>query len=344
MTPRTVTPAHRRRSSGARPRRLRARSWPLATAAGAALLAAALLAPPAGASVPDAGASITGTGVRGGLVAGYDFEHPDPADAARERDVGPSGTTLSLVNGGAAMRVRDDADPRRGHVLQTRQVNPEAAGNDDWKAGVYEPGGAASLHAFNGARQATVMGWFRTTGQNPSPNSGSADPADRYNAIGLSGLLTGDSNGHDVRALLELIDVKGELRLVALGRRVDGSASQTFAADGDWRTHLPDGQWVHLAATFDFDTGDMALYRNGLALPGSYVRDDDPWALVGEPEPDLASPTDPRGIKIGGSFPQNTREANPCNCRMDDLMFLDRAATAGQVMAEYRRTGGRPAS
>lgn len=118
------------------------------------------------------------------------------------------------------------------------------------------------------------------------------------------------------------------MRLVALGRRVDGSASQTFAADGDWRRHLPDGQWVHLAATFDFDTGEMVLYRNGRALPGSYVRDDDPWALAGDPEPDLASPTDPRGIKIGGSFPQNTREANPCNCRMDDLLFLNRAATA----------------
>ncbi|MEU6763746.1 hypothetical protein ABZ916_14640 [Streptomyces sp. NPDC046853] len=313
-------------------------------AAGAALLTAAFVTPPGGSSAPDDRSAAAGAGIRKSLVAGYDFEHPDPRDAGRERDLGPSGTSLSLVNGGAAMRVRDKADPRRGHVLQTRQVSPDAAGNDDWKAGVYDPDGAASLHAFNGARQATVMGWFRTTGQNPSPNSGSADPADRYNAIGLAGVLTGDSNGHDVRALLELIDVKGELRLVALGRRLDGAASQTFAADGDWRTHLPDGKWVHLAATFDFDTGEMALYRNGRALSGSYVRDDDPWALAGEPEPDLASPTDPRGIKIGGSFPQNTREANPCNCRMDDLLFLDRAATLGQVRAEYRRTGGRPAS
>ncbi|MEV8319296.1 LamG-like jellyroll fold domain-containing protein [Streptomyces sp. NPDC059900] len=336
MTPGTAVPSYRRRS-------VRARLWPGVMAAGAALLTAAFVTPSGGVSAPDDRSAAAGAGIRKSLVAGYDFEHPDPADAGRERDVGKSGTSLSLVNGGAAMRVRD-GDPRRGHVLQTRQVSPDAAGNDDWKAGVYDPDGAASLHAFNGARQATVMGWFRTTGQNPSPNSGSADPADRYNAIGLAGVLTGDSNGHDVRALLELIDVNGELRLVALGRRVDGSTSQTFAADGDWRTHLPDGKWVHLAATFDFDTGEMALYRNGRALSGSYVRDGDPWALAGEPEPDVASLTDPRGIKIGGSFPQNTREANPCNCRMDDLLFLDRAATPGQVRAEYRRSGGRPAS
>ncbi|MER5442981.1 hypothetical protein [Streptomyces sp. NPDC002790] len=337
MTSGTAAPARRRRS-------VRSRSWPVAVAAGAALLTAALVTPAGGASASDDPSAAALAGIRGSLVAGYDFEHPDPTDAGRERDIGASGPPLSLVNGGSAMRVRDDADPRRGHVLQTRQVNPDTVGNDDWKAGVYDPDGAASLHAFNGARQATVMGWFRTTGQNPSPNSGSADPSDRYNAIGLAGVLTGDSNGHDVRALLELIDVDGELRLVALGRRVDGSASQTFAADGDWRTHLPDGQWVHLAATFDFDTGRMVLYRNGRTLPGSYVRDDDPWALAGEPEPDRASPTDPRGIKIGGSFPQNTREANPCNCRMDDLLFLDRAVTSGQVRAEYRRTGWQPAS
>ncbi|MEB8337759.1 hypothetical protein [Streptomyces endophyticus] len=332
MTPGTTAPPRRRRS-------VRLRPWTVATAVGAALLTTAFAAPTGPSPAPGGP-----NGIRGSLVAGYDFEHPDPADAGRELSLGSSGAALSLVNGGAAMRVHDDADPRRGHVLQTRQVAPDAAGNDDWKAGLYDPKGAASLHAFNGARQATVMGWFRTTGQNPSPNTGTADPSDLYNAIGLAGVLTGDSNGHDVRALLELIDVDGELRLVALGRRVDGSASQTFAADGDWRTHLPDGTWVHLAATFDFDTGRMALYRNGRPLTGSYVRDDDPWALEGAPEPDLASPTDPRGIKIGGSFPQNTREGNPCNCRMDDLLFLDRAATPGQVMAQYRLSGGRPAA
>lgn len=271
-------------------------------------------------------------------VAAYDFEHPVPGAPARERDRGRSGTTLELVNGGAQSRVRDGE--RHGHVLRTRQVSPGTAGNDDWKAGVYGPQGVPTLNAFNGARQATVTGWFKMTADNPAPNSNTPAPDDRYDAIGLAGILTGTSQGHDVRALLELITVGGEMKVVALGRRVDGGSSQTFAADADWRRILLPDTWVSLAATFDFDTGAMALYRDGRPLPGRYVVPGDPWAVEGEPEPDAASPTDPRGIKIGGSYPQNTREANPCDCRMDDLTFFDRALTPAEVMSQYRRTRG----
>lgn len=234
--------------------------------------------------------------------------------------------------------MRDDERP--GRVLRTRQVSPEAAGTDDWKAGVYGPQGVPTLSAFNGARETTVMGWFRMTGNNPAPNSNTADPEDRYNAIGLAGILSGTSQGHDVRALLELITVDGEMKVVALGRRADQGSSQTFAADADWRRILPPGTWVSLAATFDFDTGAMALYRDGRPLPGRYVVAGDPWAVEGAPEPDAASPTDPRGIKIGGSYPQNTQEGNPCDCRMDDLMFFDRALTPAEIMSQYRRTRG----
>ncbi|MFD7517249.1 LamG-like jellyroll fold domain-containing protein [Streptomyces niveus] len=271
-------------------------------------------------------------------VAAYDFEHPVPGDYARERDRGLSGTTLDLVNGGAQARVRDDE--RRGHVLRTRQVSPTVRGNDDWKAGVYGPQGVPTLSAFNGARQATVMGWFKMTADNPAPNSGTADPDDRYNAIGLAGILSGTSQGHDVRALLELITVDGEMKVVALGRRLDGGSSQTFAADAGWRDVLPPDTWVSLAATFDFDKGTMALYRDARPLPGRYVVPGDPWAVDGPPEPDTASPTDPRGIKIGGSYPQNTQEGNPCDCRMDDLTFFDRALTPAEIRSQYRRTGG----
>jgi hypothetical protein len=51
----------------------------------------------------------------------------------------------------------------------------------------------------------------------------------------------------------------------------------------------------------------------------------------------------PRGIKIGGSFPQNIREQNPCSCRFDSLTFLDTAATDKEVAKQYRRFlhGGR---
>jgi hypothetical protein len=287
---------------------------------------------PAAATATGAGSGVFPT-LRRDLVAHYDFEHPK---GATERDRGRSGTDISLLNG--ASRVRDGFR----HALQTKQVAPTVAGNDDWKAGVYSPTGVPSLGAFNGAPAATVMGWFKTTGVNPSLNSNTANPDDRYNAVGLAGVLTGDSDGHAVRALLEVIDVSGTLRVVALGRRLDGGSSQTFAASLNWQQVLPPNEWVFLAATFDFDTGAMALYRNGRPLDGFYTLTGDPWQLAGEPEPDVASATDPRGIKIGGSFPQNTRENNPCDCRMDELMFLDRVVSPTEVRLQYlwaRSTG-----
>jgi hypothetical protein len=298
---------------------------------GIAALALALWAAPAAAHDRDVIASLERD-----LVNHYDFDHPVRANPALERDLGPSGTVIELVNGGAEMRVRDGAHGSSRYSIQTQQVDPAVAGNDDWKAGVYSPTGVPTLRAFNTARETTIMGWFKVTGPNPSPNSNTPDPADRYGAIGLAGVLSGDSDGHAVRALLELIQVEGTMRVVALGRRVDGASSQTFAASEDWPSILPQDEWVFLAATFDFDDGTMALYRNGRPLDGFYALPGDPWGVLGPPEPDLASATDPRGIKIGGSFPQDTRETNPCNCRFDSLMFFDRAASASQVKAQYR--------
>ena len=89
------------------------------------------------------------------------------------------------------------------------------------------------------------------------------------------------------------------------------------------------GEWAHLAASFDFAEGEMQLFLNGEELEGDYTRADNPW---GEGS---TSPSVPAGIKIGGSFPQNTREANPFTGRMDDLMFLDTALTPEQVAAQY---------
>lgn len=270
------------------------------------------------------------------LVAHYDFEHPVPGDPTREQDLGFSGTPFELINGGAAMRVEDGAHPRSRYSIQTRQVNPTVDGNDDWKGGNFLETGVTTLRAFNQARAITVMGWAKRTGP-PGLNSNTPAPDDVYNAVGLFGVLTGTSSGHDVRALLEVISVADTMRLVALGRRLDGGSSQTYAARERWEDLLPLGQWTFLAATFDFDAGTMALYRDGQPLPGFYVNRGDPWAVVGEPEPDLASPTDPRGMKIGGSFPQNTDERNPFNGAFDDLMFFNRALSAGEVLAEYQR-------
>ncbi|MEU6710394.1 PQQ-dependent sugar dehydrogenase [Nonomuraea sp. NPDC046802] len=272
---------------------------------------------------------------RPNLVAAYDFEHPLPGDPAKEQDQGLSGTNISLVNGGAAMRVRDGAYRGSTNALETKQVESATTGNDDWKAGVYQDTGVPSLRAFNAVKGTTVMGWFKMLGEGPALNSNTPDPADRFNAIGLAGILSGDSQGHDVRSLLELITVNGELRVVALARRVDGGSSQTFAANLPWQEILPRDQWVFLAATFDFDNGTMRLFKNGRPLAGAYTVAGDPWTIEGAPEPDVTSATDPRGIKIGGSYPQNTREQNPCDCRMDGLMFLDRAASPIEILAQY---------
>jgi hypothetical protein len=312
-----------------RPRRL--------AVATAALLAAGLTAA-AGASPAQADRDRphdVHPALRSHLVAFYDFDHPVEGDVALERDQGRSGTEIELINGGSAMRVPDQAYKGSGNALQTRQVNPEVTGNDDWKAGTWSASGVRTLRAFSGAEGTTVMGWFKREMDGPALNSTTANPTDRFNAIGLAGVLTGDSDGHGVRALLELIDVNGELRLVALGRRLDGGNSQTFAASEDWRTLLPKGEWVHLAATYDFTTGTMALYCNGEPVDGFYTRNDDPWQVSG-PGPHVTTASDPRGIKIGGSFPQNTLERNPCDCRMDALMFLDSVIPAGDIAKQYR--------
>lgn len=261
------------------------------------------------------------------VVTHHDFDHPG-ADPTVEVDQGRSGTDIALINGGVEQRVADRAYPGAGKALQTQQMSPTTASNDDWKAGVYDAAGVDTLGDFAGAEEISVMGWFKPTGDHPALNSGTANPDDVYNAIGLAGVLTGTSDGHAVRALLEVITVDGELKLVALGRRVDGAGSWTFAADLPWDEILKKGQWVHLAATFDFAGGEMKLYMNGEELAGRYTAAN-PWGGG------ATSDTTPAGIKIGGSFPQNTREANPFHGRMDDVMLLDTVPTAEQIAAQY---------
>jgi hypothetical protein len=223
------------------------------------------------------------------------------------------------------MRVDDGAYAGSNNALQLHSTAESPTGTP-WKAGVYESDsdGVASLSRFASAEGITVMGWFKMDGTNPTAG---------FNAIGLAGVLSGNSDGHGVRALLELINVNGELKLVALGRRLDTGSSQTFAATAPWQELLPDGEWVHLAATFDYTAGTMALYRNGEAVDGFYTNPGDPWQVDGTG----TSPTNPRGIKIGGSFPQDGSQRNPCNCRMDGLMFLDDVASASEVARQYRR-------
>lgn len=56
---------------------------------------------------------------------------------------------------------------------------------------------------------------------------------------------------------------------------------------------------------------------------------------LGGAEPDLTSATSPAGIKIGGSYPQNTQEFNAFNGRFDDLMFFNRTLTISEVWQQY---------
>ena len=269
------------------------------------------------------------------LVARYTFDNPVEGNPAWEDDQGFSGTDIELINGGALQRVADAAYPGAGRALQTQQLSPTVRGNNDWKAGVYDPAGVESLEAFAGAEAITVMGWFKRTGELPALNSESANPDDRFNAIGLTGVLSGNSDGHGVRALLEVIQVGNELKLVALGRRLDDGSSWTFAADKPWDEILAQNTWVHLAASFDYVNGEMKLYMNGEELEGEYTAAN-PWGSG------PTSDTVPTGIKIGGSFPQNTAERNPFNGRMDDLMFLDMAPTAEQMQHLYATYGVEP--
>jgi hypothetical protein len=271
------------------------------------------------------------------LICYYDFDHPVAGNPGLEQDLGLSGTALQLVNGGASMRTKDAAYPQAGQALQTQQVAPAVNGNDDWKAGLYDANGVTTLHAFNAVRGITLMAWVKPTGTHPNLDSTTDDPADTYNAVGLLGLLSGTSDGHAVRALLEVIKVAGTPRLVALGRRDDAGNSLILAADDDWEHLLPKNTWTHLTATFNFDDGTMALYRNGKLLAASYTASEDNWLLIGDPEPDVTSASDPAGIKVGGSFPQNTAEKNAFNGRFDDLMIFRRALTAPEVQAQFSR-------
>jgi hypothetical protein len=265
-------------------------------------------------------------GASANLQVHYDFDHPDPSNAAFELDQGRSGTNGWLVNGGAPMRVADGAWAGSATSVQTGQF---AGANNDWKVGVYNRPGVPTLSAFSNASAITVMGFVKPTGQNPSLNTNTANPNDYYNAVGLLGILSGNSNGHDVRALLEIIEVSGRLHLVALGRRVDGASSRTFAAQLPWEDLIPLNEWTHLAATFDFITGTMALYQNGAPLAGFYTASGNAWGS-GTTSSALSS-----GIKIGGSYPANTSEMNPFNGRFDELMFFDRALSANEIAAQF---------
>lgn len=275
--------------------------------------------------------------LRGNLINHYTFDHPKGGDPAAtvEIDLGSDHVDINLLNG--APRVADGAWVGSKFSLQTGQKNEKP--NDDWKAGIMFANSAEStLKGSQNVAGVTIMGWFKplgTVGDNPSPNTTTPNPTDRYNAFGLGGLLRGDEgvnqlDGHAVRALLEVIGGK----VSGLGRRLDNqSGSGQRASTENWDVVMPPEKWTHLAATFDFAGGTIALYKNGQPLASSPANVT-AWRNTGPT--DRTSNTAAGGIKIGGSHPNNSREQNPFNGRIDELMFFNKSLSTDEVAAQFR--------
>ena len=146
--------------------------------------------------------------------------------------------------------------------------------------------------------------------------------------------MRGDSNtdgldGHGVRALIEVINGK----VTGLGRRLDNQvASGQRASLDDWQVVMPPGIWTHLTATFDFDHGTIDLYKNGLPLASSPANTS-AWNVNNNTN--RTSNSNAGGIKIGGSYPDNSQEFNPFNGRIDELMFFKKTLTASEVAAQF---------
>lgn len=283
--------------------------------------------------------------LRANLINHYTFDNPAGGDAASavETDLGSDHVDINLLNG--APRVPDGAWSGSKFSLQTGQKNDKP--NDDWKAGIMFANSAESkLKGSQNVVGVTIMGWFKplgTAADNPSLNTTTPNPTDRYNAFGLGGLLRGDEgvnqlDGHAVRALLEVIGGK----VSGLGRRLDNqSGSGQRASSENWDVVMPPEKWTHLAATFDFSAGTIVLYKNGQPLASSPANVT-AWRNTGPA--DRTSNTAAGGIKIGGSHPNNSREQNPFNGRIDELMFFNKSLTAEEVAAQFKLISDAPAA
>jgi len=272
------------------------------------------------------------------LINHYTFDNPKDHDpkSSVELDLGSDKTKINLLNG--APRVEDGAWAGSKYSLETGQKN--AKPNDDWKAGImFKSSAESTLKGSQHVTQLTIMGWFKplgTVADNPSPNTVTPAPNDKYNAFGLAGLLRGDEgvgslDGHAVRGLLEVINGK----VTAIGRRLDSqSGSGQRASVENWDVVMPPNKWTHIAATYDFEKGAIELYKNGrpVACSATTVAN---WQLKAG-EKNFTSNTAAGGIKIGGSFPDNSVERNPFNGRIDELMFFNKALTAEEVAGQYK--------
>jgi hypothetical protein len=279
------------------------------------------------------------------LVNHFTFDNPLGGDihSSVEVDLGLDHTNINLVNG--APRVADGAWGGSQYSLQSGQIN--LLDNDDWKAGIqFSSSEESTLVGTKHVTGITLMGWFKPLGDesnNPSPNTNTGFPFDRFNAFGLFGLLRGDENmedtdGHSVRALIEVIGG----HITGLGRRLDDQpGSGTVRSVEDWDQVMTPEAWTHITATFHFDIGTVDLYKNGLPMEQENL-DTFSWQSTGE-EVEYTSNTAAGGIKIGGSFPDNSEERNPFNGRIDELMAFNKWLSPAEVLAQYQLVSGLPA-
>ncbi len=266
------------------------------------------------------------------LIDRYTFDNPVPGNAAMEADLGTDNTPINLFN--SATRVADPAYPGAGLALRTGPV-ADPPTNNDLKAGILFPNSAAStLVSSANVTGITLMGWFKPLS---APNG----------TTSMIGLLRGDSTGidptaHDGRALIEMESSGGQLHLTALGRRLDSetTARPVLVTTDIIANILPTNQWTQIAATFDFDHGTMALYRDGVLLAGNSPSFTD-WALTSGT--DRTSNTAADALKIGGQLDDDT---TPFDGLIDDVRGLQRNPSpppaAPTASSRYYQGANRP--
>lgn len=261
-----------------------------------------------------------------GLVNRYTFDNPLAGNAAMESDLGSDNTPINLFNG--ALRVADGAFPGSAFSFQSGPVASPPA-NNDFKAGVFFPGGSATstLGGTANVSGITLMGWFKPL----TAPSGTTS---------MIGLIRGDAGGvattyHDGRALIEMGLSGGQMKMTVLGRRLDTETTgRPVSTTTDIIANiLPTNQWTHIAAVFDFDLGSMKLYRNGILLAASTPSFAD-WALTAGVDRTSNSAAD--ALKIGGQLDDDT---TPFNGLIDEVRIYNEALPAtgaNSVLSVYQ--------
>lgn len=272
------------------------------------------------------------TSASGQLVNRYTFDHPVEGNPAREQDLGSDKTPIDVFNG--AQRVEGGAFPGSGLALQSKPI--EGDSNNDHKAGTYfsagsEGPGASTMKGTAKVTGISIMGWFKPT-QAPTRTTS------------MTGILRGDEGAanpdpHAARALFEIENIGGGIRIVALARQRDTDQRRKIRSTRTIAEDLPTDQWSHIAATFNFDTGSITLFRNGELVP-TIMTEQGSWSLTDGT--DTTSNTPALGIKIGGQMEGDT---TPFTGLIDEIRVYNvelPATGVTSIQSIYREQAGPP--